>query len=79
MNDECSMVKEEQVETVAGVDSDPLVIAGIEFKSRLWVGTGKYNDFLETKQAVEASGADVVRSEERRVGKECRSRRSPDH
>jgi thiazole synthase len=39
---------------------DNLVINGIEFKSRLWVGTGKYKDFEETKLAIEASGADVV-------------------
>ena len=29
---------------------DKLIIAGIEFKSRLWVGTGKYKDFEETKK-----------------------------
>jgi thiazole synthase len=40
--------------------NDKLVIKGIEFKSRLWVGTGKYKDFEETKLAIEASGADVV-------------------
>ncbi|HDH05056.1 MAG TPA: thiazole synthase [Nitrospirae bacterium] len=39
---------------------DKLVIRGIEFKSRLWVGTGKYKDFKETARAIEASGADVV-------------------
>lgn len=39
---------------------DALVIRGIEFSSRLWVGTGKYRDFEETKKAIEASGADVV-------------------
>ncbi|MBI4826365.1 MAG: thiazole synthase [Nitrospirae bacterium] len=39
---------------------DKLVIKGIEFKSRLWVGTGKYKDFQQTKDAIEASGADVV-------------------
>ena len=39
---------------------DKLVIRGIEFKSRLWVGTGKYKDFEETARAIEASGADVV-------------------
>lgn len=39
---------------------DKLIIKGIEFKSRLWVGTGKYKDFQETKDAIEASGADVV-------------------
>lgn len=46
---------------------DGLVIKGIEFKSRLWVGTGKYKDFEETKRAVEASGADVVTVAVRRV------------
>jgi thiazole synthase len=39
---------------------DKLVIKDIEFKSRLWVGTGKYKDFEETARAIEASGADVV-------------------
>ncbi len=46
---------------------DKLVIAGIEFSSRLWVGTGKYKDFEETRRAVEASGADVVTVAVRRV------------
>ena len=39
---------------------DVLKIAGITFSSRLWVGTGKYASFAQTKEAVEASGADVV-------------------
>lgn len=46
---------------------DKLVIKGIEFKSRLWVGTGKYKDFEETRKAVEASGTDVVTVSVRRV------------
>ena len=46
---------------------DKLVINGIEFKSRLWVGTGKYKDFDETARAIEASGADVVTVAVRRV------------
>ena len=46
---------------------DKFVIRGIEFKSRLWVGTGKYKDFQETKRAVEASGTDVVTVAVRRV------------
>ncbi len=46
---------------------DKLVIAGIEFNSRLWVGTGKYKDFAETKKAIEASGTDVVTVSVRRV------------
>ncbi len=44
-----------------------LIIRGIEFKSRLWVGTGKYKDFEETRKAIEASGADVVTVAVRRV------------
>ena len=39
---------------------DALNIAGISFRSRLWIGTGKYASFAQTKEAVEASGADVV-------------------
>ena len=39
---------------------DILEIAGIKFRSRLWVGTGKYASFAQTKEAIEASGADVV-------------------
>jgi len=46
---------------------DRLIIKGIEFKSRLWVGTGKYKDFEETRKAIEASGADVVTVAVRRV------------
>jgi len=37
------------------------------FRSRLWVGTGKYKDFEETARAIEASGADVVTVAVRRV------------
>ncbi|TCS70035.1 thiazole-phosphate synthase [Sulfuritortus calidifontis] len=39
---------------------NPLVIAGKSYNSRLLVGTGKYKDFDETRQAVEASGAEIV-------------------
>jgi len=46
---------------------DKFVIKGIEFRSRLWVGTGKYKDFEETRKAVEASGTDVVTIAVRRV------------
>jgi len=44
-----------------------LVIKGIEFSSRLWVGTGKYKDFQETARALEASGTDMVTVAVRRV------------
>jgi len=38
----------------------PLVIAGKSYRSRLLVGTGKYSDFDQTRQAIDASGADIV-------------------
>jgi thiazole synthase len=56
------------------MQNDPLIIAGREFRSRLWVGTGKYKDFAETKKAIEASGADVVTVAVRRVNITDRSK-----
>lgn len=38
----------------------PFTLAGRTFQSRLLVGTGKYKDLDETRQAIEASGADIV-------------------
>lgn len=40
--------------------TDPLVIAGRAYRSRLLVGTGKYRDFRETRDAIVASGAEIV-------------------
>ncbi len=40
--------------------SQPLVVAGTSYQSRLLVGTGKYKDMNETRQAIEASGAEIV-------------------
>lgn len=40
--------------------SDPLIIAGIAYRSRLLVGTGKYTDLEETRAAVTASGAEII-------------------
>ena len=39
---------------------DPLVIGGQTFHSRLLVGTGKYADLEQTRDAVAASGAEIV-------------------
>jgi len=39
---------------------DPLIIAGKAYQSRLLVGTGKYKDFAQTREAVIASGAQIV-------------------
>jgi len=44
----------------APVTVDPLVIAGRAYRSRLLVGTGKYRDFAQTRDAVVASGAEIV-------------------
>ena len=40
--------------------NDALLIAGKTYTSRLLIGTGKYQDFVETRAAVEASGAQIV-------------------
>lgn len=40
--------------------SDSLKIADRTFNSRLLVGTGKYKDFEQTRQAIETSGAEIV-------------------
>ena len=45
----------------AGASAErPLTVAGVEYRSRLLVGTGKYRDFEETRAAIEASGAEIV-------------------
>jgi thiazole synthase len=41
-------------------NEDQLIIAGKSYQSRLLVGTGKYKDFAETRQAIDASGAKIV-------------------
>ncbi|WP_029423062.1 thiazole synthase [Alicyclobacillus macrosporangiidus] len=46
---------------------DNLVIAGRSFRSRLMVGTGKYRTFEEMRQALDASGAEIVTVAVRRV------------
>jgi thiazole synthase len=47
--------------------NEPLIIAGVRFASRLIVGTGKYLDGEQTRDAIEASGADMVTVAVRRV------------
>ena len=44
---------------VSDVD-DTLFVAGKSYQSRLLVGTGKYKDMDETRDAIEASGAEIV-------------------
>ncbi|MDB9526770.1 glycine oxidase ThiO [Oscillatoria sp. CS-180] len=45
----------------------PLVIAGREFRSRLMTGTGKYANFETMRQAIAASGSEIVTVAVRRV------------
>jgi len=40
--------------------ADPLVIGARSYRSRLLVGTGKYRDFTQTRDAIVASGAEIV-------------------
>lgn len=40
--------------------SDPLVIAGKTYRSRLLTGTGKFLDLEQTRLATEAAGAEIV-------------------
>jgi thiazole synthase len=40
--------------------ADPLIIAGIAYRSRLLTGTGKFKDLEETRRATEAAGAQIV-------------------
>jgi thiazole synthase len=39
---------------------DPLIIAGVEYRSRLLTGTGKYKDLEETRLATEAAEAEII-------------------
>ena len=45
---------------MTALNDTPLVVAGKEYHSRLLVGTGKYKDMQETREAIEASGAEIV-------------------
>jgi len=55
---------------------ETLKIAGREFRSRLFVGTGKYRSFPEMARCHEASGAEVVTVAVRRVNLTDRSKES---
>ncbi len=50
----------EIVQAIGGGQDDFFTVAGQNFKSRLLVGTGKYKDMDETRNAIEASGAEIV-------------------
>ncbi|BAS57548.1 MULTISPECIES: thiazole synthase [Leptolyngbya] len=46
---------------------DSLIIAGRKFRSRLMTGTGKYRNFDEMRQSIDASGCEIVTVAVRRV------------
>jgi thiazole synthase len=46
---------------------EPLILGRYSFTSRLFVGTGKYKDFAETRRALEISGTECVTVAVRRV------------
>lgn len=48
-------------------DDHSLTIAGITYRSRLLVGSGKYKDLEQTRLATEASGAEIITVAIRRV------------
>jgi thiazole synthase len=52
---------------VTGPNQDPLTIAGVEFHSRLFVGTGKFPSNQSMAAALEASGTQLVTAALRRV------------
>ena len=58
------------------MENDVLRIADREFRSRLFVGTGKYKSFQEMVRAHEASGAEVVTVAVRRVNLTDKSKES---
>jgi thiazole synthase len=47
--------------------NDLFIIAGRHFSSRLLVGTGKYHDFAQMRDAIEVSGAEIVTVALRRI------------
>ncbi len=50
----------EIVQAIGGGEEDSFTLAGRQYRSRLLVGTGKYKDLEETRQAIAASGAEIV-------------------
>ena len=48
-------------------NKDTLTIAGVEYNSRLIIGTGKYASYEQNAQAAEAAGAEIVTVAVRRV------------
>ncbi|MEY2699488.1 MAG: thiamine biosynthesis protein ThiS [Pseudomonadota bacterium] len=50
----------EIVRAIGGGQDDSWILAGRRYHSRLLVGTGKYRDLAQTREAVIASGAEII-------------------
>jgi thiazole synthase len=63
---QCRLKAGDRVEIVQAIGGgqrsadDDLIVAGRSYRSRLLVGTGKYRDLDETRDAIAASGAEIV-------------------
>jgi thiazole synthase len=53
--------------TIEVTEDRPLTIAGVQYKSRLLVGSGKYRDLEQTRAATDAAGAEIITVAIRRV------------
>lgn len=53
--------------------TDALTIAGRAYRSRLLLGTGKYRDFQQTREAASAAGAEIVTVAVRRMNLDMNS------
>ena len=58
------------------MNEDKLILEDMEFNSRLIVGTGKYGDFETMRNAIEASGAEIVTIAIRRINLDDKSNKS---
>lgn len=56
-----------RTQDVINQDNDTLTIDGIDYQSRLLVGTGKYADLHQAKQAIDMSGAEIITMAVRRT------------
>lgn len=50
----------EIVQAIGGGQDDSFMLAGKQYRSRLLVGSGKYQDLEQTRLATEASGAEII-------------------
>src|SRR5262249_12951359 len=62
--------------TQAPALADALVIAGVELRSRLFLGTGKYHDDEEMVRALDASGCELVTVALRRLDLDDRGKKT---